>query len=100
MEFHVKLEQFRLNELKEIFKKFQQEYGLLTFFKIYTLNKFDLVCLLRNSGCFDENYFNHIIFRMGDNEIKLKPKPKKTIYRGEKRNTISYIKKHIEIIFD
>ncbi len=100
MDYHTKLEQFKLAELKHFFKTFQKEYGLLSFFKIYTLNKFDLVCLLRNSKCFEECYFNHVLFRMGRIKIKLIPKPKKTIYRGEKIHQLTMFKKDITIIFD
>ena len=100
MEYHTRLEQFKLIELKDIFKRFQIQYGLLSFFKIYTLNKYDLVCLLRNSNCFEECYFNHIVFKYGDIRLKLYPMPKKTIYRGEQVKHIRKFKKEIKIIFD
>ena len=99
MDYFCKLEQFRLRELKEIFNTFQKKYGLLSFFKIYTLNKYDLICLLRNSKCFDETYSNHILFKLNDINIKLKPEPKKTIYRGEKITKLTYIRKSVYISF-
>jgi len=100
MEYHTKLEQFKLVELKHIFKTFQNEYRLLYFFKIYTLNKYDLICLLRNSNCFEECYFNHVVFKYGDIRIELYPMPKKTIYRGETIKHIKKYKKEITVIFD
>ena len=102
MDYHTKLEQFRLIELKDIFKTFQKEYGLLSFFKIYTLNKYDLICLLRNSNCFDECYFNHVIFTMGRIRIKLIPKPKKTLYKGQriKQTFKKKFMNQVTIIFD
>ena len=96
----MKLEQFKLYELKCFFKEFQNKYGLLSFFKIYTLNKFDLVTLLRNTKCFHEYHFNHIMFKMDRINIKLVPKPKKTIYRGEKIHQLTMFKKEITVVFD
>ena len=94
----MKLEQFKLAELKQFFKDFQNKYGLLSYFKIYSLNKYDLITLLRNSKCFHECHFNHIMFKMGRIKIKLVPKPKKTIYRGEKIKQLTLFKKNITII--
>ena len=100
MEYHTRLEQFKLVELKNIFKHFQNEYGLLSFLKIYTLNKFDLICLLRNSKCFEECYSNHIVFKCGRVKIKLIPKPKKTIYRGEQVKHLTKFRKDVTIDFE
>ena len=100
MDYNTKLEQFKLVELKEMFKTFQKEYGLLSVFKIYTLNKYDLVCLLRNSGWFEESYSNHIVFTDGNIRIKLIPKPKKTIYRGEHVRQLTVLRKEVTLCFD
>ena len=100
MENYMRLEQFKLAELKAFFKEFQNQYGLLSFFKIYSLNKFDLITLLRNSNCFHEYHFNHIMFKMGRIRIKLIPKPKKTIYRGEHVKNLTVFRKDVTIVFE
>lgn len=102
MEGHTKLEQFKLIELKQIFNNFQRKYGLLFYFKIYTLNKFDLVCLLRNTQCFEECYSNHVVFKIETKRIKLTPQTKKTIYRGERITHVTMHRpdKAIRVSFD
>tara|TARA_R110001592_G_scaffold74584_1_gene226531 strand:+ start:2370 stop:2699 length:330 start_codon:yes stop_codon:yes gene_type:complete len=99
MDFSCRLEQFRLKELKDIFQKFQTEFGLLGFFKIYKLNKYDLVCLLRNSKCFIEKYSNYVLFNYNGHKEKLIPLPKKTLYRGEKMPNLIVVKRNITITF-
>lgn len=99
MDYSCRLEQFRLKELKDIFQNFQSEFGLLGFFKIYKLNKFDLICLLRNSKYFTECYSNYVLFNYDGHKQKLFPLPKKTIYRGEKNPNLIVIRKNITINF-
>ena len=51
----IQLEHFNLKELKNIFKIIQNDFNILENFKIYKLNKYDLICLLRNTRYFKEN---------------------------------------------
>lgn len=82
----VKFEQFLLAELKDIFNYIKIKYQLLSNYKIYQLNKYDLIVILRNSNYFDESKERHLIFKYDniDNTIKFTPSPNKRYYRGEK----------------
>jgi len=81
---YIELEHFSLKELKNIFKIMQKEYNLLKDFKIYKLNKYDLVCLLRNTKKFNEKYNNYVLLKKDNIELQLFPNPRKTSYRGNK----------------
>ena len=84
----VKFEQFLLAELKDIFNYIKIKYELLPKYKIYQLNKYDLIVILRNSNYFDETIENYLLFSFvnleGVNSIKFRPQIGKRYYRGEK----------------
>ena len=79
----VVFEQFSLAELKDVIRFIQKRYFLLKNFKIYHLNKFDLIVLLRNSNLFDETNKKKLIINISREEpIELEPLAKKRLYKG------------------
>ena len=52
----MRLEQLTLYDLKNLAKILRMEHGLLTNHKMYNLCKYDLTCVLRNSGLVDETF--------------------------------------------
>ena len=50
----MKMEEMTLYDLKNLTKLLRQKYKLLKQHKIYNLCKYDLICILRNSGLIDE----------------------------------------------
>ena len=50
----MQLEEMTLYDLKAITKILRTEHNLLRHHKIYNLCKYDLICILRNSGYIDE----------------------------------------------
>tara|TARA_B110001450_G_C17654252_1_gene494519 strand:+ start:2161 stop:2460 length:300 start_codon:yes stop_codon:yes gene_type:complete len=81
----VNFEQFLLAELKDIFNYIKIKYELLPKYKIYQLNKYDLIVILRNSNYFDETIETHLLFNLeGVNSIKFTPQTGKRYYKGEK----------------
>tara|TARA_R110001606_G_scaffold294818_1_gene442494 strand:- start:804 stop:1100 length:297 start_codon:yes stop_codon:yes gene_type:complete len=79
----VAFEQFSLAELKDIIRFIQKRYFLLKNYKIYHLNKFDLIVLLRNSKLFDETKKKFIIININrEKPIEIEPLLKKRLYKG------------------
>ena len=83
----MKLEQFLLSELKDMFIYVKLKHNILCNYKIYKQNKNDIIIIMRNSGYFNENYDKHILFEYEKNEIQFKPLSlKKKYYKGEKHS--------------
>ena len=81
----MKLEQFLLSELKDMFIYVKVKYSILCNYKIYQQNKNDVIIIMRNSGNFNETHDKHIIFEYDNHKIKFEPESlKKKYYRGEK----------------
>tara|TARA_R110000868_G_scaffold19587_2_gene84288 strand:+ start:489 stop:782 length:294 start_codon:yes stop_codon:yes gene_type:complete len=96
----VLIEQFSLSELKDIIRFIQKRYFLLKNFKIYHLNKYDLIVLLRNSNLFDESHNKKLIISIGRHEpIELEPLGIKRLYKGNLFKGIKIIKKPILVVF-
>tara|TARA_R110001632_G_scaffold94782_1_gene200800 strand:+ start:4592 stop:4888 length:297 start_codon:yes stop_codon:yes gene_type:complete len=80
----VVLEQFSLAELKDVIRFIQKRYFLLKHFKIYHLNKYDLIVLLRNSNLFDETNKKKLIININRSKpIDIEPSLKKRLYKGD-----------------
>jgi hypothetical protein len=99
----VLLDKFSLKELKDICTYVQSKYFLLREHKSYSLCKFDLITILRNSKLFFEDHPLHLTFRTtfrGDyvEEIFI-PVRKKALYRGPKIHGISFVEKRITLDF-
>ena len=82
----VKLEQFLLKQLKDIFNYVKLKYNILNDFKIYQLNKFDIIVIMRNSNYFDASDYNDLICLVPNSKTSLLFKPTGLrLYRGEKQ---------------
>lgn len=95
----VLFEEFKLAELKDIFLYIKNKYGLLNKYKIYKLNKYDLIILLRNCGYFDEDNGSHLYFRYRDEELLFLPLPSNRYYKGEKKQQMEIFRIPITIHF-
>ena len=79
----MKLEQFSLVELKDIIRFIQKRYFLLLNYKIYHLNKYDIIVILRNSKLLNETNASKLIIEFDNiKPLELIPKPKKRAYKG------------------
>jgi len=96
----VYLEQFKLCELKDIFNFLKNEFGLLKKYRIYQLNKFDIVIIMRNSNFFDESQPLHLLFSYRNFQYKFFPQPSKRFYRGEKKECLKFHHKPTLLVFD
>ena len=98
----VLLEQFKLIELKEIFKKIRNKYNILEDYKLYFLNKYDILTILRNTKYFDENHDTYLYFKIKDNKkIRFKPERLNRLFKGLKiKNGIKFEIKPITLNFD
>tara|TARA_R110001606_G_scaffold316173_2_gene463018 strand:+ start:1907 stop:2200 length:294 start_codon:yes stop_codon:yes gene_type:complete len=94
-------EQFLISELKDIFIYVKLNYGILKNYKIYKLNKNDVIIIMRNSKLFDESIEGLIQFNYGKHLMHFKPILKKTkYYRGLQTNNLTILNKKIIIEFD
>ncbi len=96
----IQLEHFNLKELKNIFKIIQNDFNILKNFKIYKLNKYDLICLLRNTRYFKENRYDSVLMKLDDIEVEFYPRPKKTAYRGNKIKGLTFLNKPVTLSFN
>ena len=79
----VVLEQFKLNELKDIFRKIKEKYFILLNYQLYKLNKYDIITILRNTRKFDENDDYYLYFKEeGKRKIRFKVKKSKRYFKG------------------
>lgn len=79
----VVLEQFKLYELKDIFKKIKDKYCILDNYLLYKLNKYDIITILRNTRKFDESNDLYLYFKeKGYKKIRFKPNPSKRYFKG------------------
>ena len=79
----VKLECFKLQELKDIFIFVKKKYNVLEKYKVYQLNKFDLITLLRNDNQFIEDESKYLYFKKDNVLLKFTPEAPKRIYKGD-----------------
>tara|TARA_R110001632_G_scaffold22185_1_gene64061 strand:- start:46 stop:339 length:294 start_codon:yes stop_codon:yes gene_type:complete len=94
-------EQFLIAELKIVFQYIKLNYGILKYFKIYKLNKNDVIIIMRNTQCFDETHEGFIRFTYENHTKDFKPVLKKTkYYRGVKKSYLTIHKKEILIEFE
>lgn len=90
----VVFEAFKLSELKDMFIYIRTKFGLFKKYKVYHLNKFDLITIMRNSECFDEFkpiYVYFVFYNVPHRKkftAKFQPRPTKRYYKGEKLNGI------------
>ena len=79
----VLLEQFKLYELKYIFKKIKDKYFILLDYQLYKLNKYDIITILRNTRKFDENDDDYLYFKQdGNRKIRFKVQKSKRYFKG------------------
>ena len=95
----IELEHFSLKELKNIFKIMQKDYNLLKKFKIYKLNKYDLVCLLRNTNKFKEDFKEYILLKDDSIELELFPRPRKCAFKGNNIEGLIFHNEPVTISF-
>lgn len=99
----VLFDKFSLKELKDICKRVQSEYFVLREHKSYSLCKFDLITILRNSKLFFEDHPLHVTFRTKfrnkDIEETFTPLRKKSLYRGPKIHGVCFINKNVTVNF-
>tara|TARA_R110000744_G_scaffold1884_1_gene7385 strand:- start:166 stop:459 length:294 start_codon:yes stop_codon:yes gene_type:complete len=94
-------EQFLISELKDIFIYIKLKHGILKNYKIYKLNKNDVIIIMRNTGYFDETQNGLIKFTYGKYIKDFTPLSKKNkYYRGEQINNITIKNNPITVIFD
>jgi len=92
------LEQFSLAEIKDIMILLRKRYFLFLNYRIYHLNKFDLITLLRNSQLVDESNPSSITITIKKDKITLKP-CKRRYYRGMKQMSVEYHNKSVILDF-
>ena len=89
----VVFEQFKLAELKDVIIYVRKKFNLFLDYKVYHMNKFDLISVMRNSSLFDETKPIYLYFSCTNQHrkkftAKFQPKPTKRYYKGEKLSGI------------
>ena len=82
----MKLESMTLWDLKNLTTILRSKYDLLKSHRIYNLCKYDLVCILRNSGLLEENPENNYInINLLDKDIEFQYRPLKPFKRRRRK---------------
>ena len=96
----VVLEEFKLAELKDIFNYIRNKYKILEKYKIYKLNKYDIIVIMRNSDYFFEESGDYLLFKYKKSKIKFYPKPSKRFYKGNKKQGLMFYNIPVVLKFD
>lgn len=96
----MRLENFNLISLKEIFKNLK-DLGYFDGIMVHQTNKHDVVVLLRNTGLIDEEPLNHISYFDSREAVWFKVFPSGKRYnRGELVRNIKKIYKNVVLDFN